>query len=153
MPNDTALNAHAFGACSAKANIPTFDRQQTRAGASTSANLSKQRAQYLAKAPVFSGNAHTLYGPLPAMVTLGDTLIDTVSWSASGGLNEAVEIQNAAGQTIWRGMAQAVDDSNFAPVRIGRVAGGGYRVPILDSGRLDITIGRPLRNAYGGRSN
>ena len=152
MPNDTTLTVNATGSCATKATIPTFDRQSTSAGASTSATLIKQRAQYLGKAPVFSGTHHTLYGPLPVMVTLYDTYVDTVSWSGAGGLDEAVEIQNAAGQTIWRGMAQAVDDSNFASVRIGRVAVGGYKVPALDSGRLDVTIGRPLRNTYG-RSN
>lgn len=152
MSSAAIFTASATGSCSVNARlIPTFDRQQTSAGASTFATLIKQRAQYQGKAPVFSGNHHTLYGPLPAMVTLFDTYIDTVSWSGAGGLDEAVEIQNAAGQTIWRGMAQAVDDSNFACVRIGRFAVDGYKVPVLDSGRLDVTIGRPLRHGQAGR--
>jgi hypothetical protein len=146
MPNDTTLNAHAFGAGSAKATIPTLDRQQTNAGASAVANLVKQRMPYVSKPPVFQGDTHTLYGPLPAMITPWDTYIDVVSWSAAGGLDEVVEIQNAAGQTVWRGTSQSLDDSNFACVRVGRVAVGGYKVPTMDSGRLDITIGRIPRN-------
>jgi hypothetical protein len=152
MPNNTTLFANPVGLCTTRATIPTLDRQQTSAGASTVANLVKQRSPYLVKASAFHGDCHTFYGPLPVMVTLYDTYIDTVSWSAPGGLDEVVEIQNAAGQTIWRGTAQALDDSNFACVRIGRVAVGGYKIAVLDSGRLDVTIGRPVRNSYG-RSN
>lgn len=147
MSNDTTLTDNAFGTCSTKGNIPTLDRQATSADASAVANLVKQRLPYVSKPPVFQGDHHTFYGPLPAMVTLMDTYLDTVSWQAPGGVDEVVEIQNAAGQTVWRGVAQALDDSNFACVRVGRLAVGGYKVPVLDSGRLDVTIGRGPRNA------
>jgi hypothetical protein len=147
---DPTLNVNAMGSCSTKANLPTFDREQTSAGASVVANLVKQHLPYMSKPPVFQGDHHTLYGPLPALVTLMDTYIDNVSWSGAGGLDEVVEIQNAAGQTLWRGVAQAVGDSNFASVPIGRVALGGYKVSALDSGRLDVRIGRSPRNVYSG---
>jgi hypothetical protein len=104
MPNDTTLTDNATGACSTKARlIPTFDRQQTSASASTSASLVKQRLQYLGKTPVFSGGSHTLYGPIATAITYGDAWIDTMSWNAAGGADEVVELRNASGQTIWRG--------------------------------------------------
>ena len=151
--SDTTMSANSVCACTTRASIPTFDRQLTSASASTSASLVKQRAPYLVQAPRFTGNTHTLYGPLPAMVTPWDTWIETVTWNQPGGLDETVEIQNAAGQTIWRGVAQTLDDSRFTCVKVGRLAVGGYKVPVLDSGRLDVVIGRPLRNATGGSSN
>ena len=151
MATDTTFSATPVCACSIRASIPTFDRQATKAAASTGAQLVKQRADYLTKPPAFSGNIHTLYAPLAVMITPWDTYINSVSWQGAGGLDEAVEIQNAAGQTIWRGMAQAVDDSHFACVTVGRLAIGGYKVPVLDSGRLDVQIGRTLRNAPGGQ--
>ena len=149
--NDTTMGASAACVCAVRANIPALDKQSTKVSASTSAQLGKQRAQYLGKPAVFCRDAHTFFRPVPGLITPWDTWIDSVSWSGAGGLDEAVEIQDAAGQTIWRGMAQAVDDSSFALVKVGRWAKGGYKISTLDSGRLDVTVGRPLRNA--GRSS
>jgi hypothetical protein len=145
--SDSTLAVTATGSCSTKGNLPTLDRQQTSAGVSTAAALVKQRPPYLAKAPLFQSGIHTFYRPIAGLVVPWDCWIDSVSWSAPGGLDEIAEIQNAAGQTLFRGVAQALDDSRFASVKIGRFAKGGYTVTTLDSGRLDVFVGRPLRNA------
>ena len=142
--SDTRIAASAFAACSVvrACLTPTFDDQRTSAGLSLAANLVKQRLPYVSKPPVFSGTVHSFYGPLPGLVTAFDTWIDAVSWQEPGGLDEVMEIQNAAGQTLFRGVAHELDDSNFACVRVGRMAKGGYKVPVLDSGRVDVHVGR-----------
>ncbi|HVO69478.1 MAG TPA: hypothetical protein VMT24_05505 [Aggregatilineaceae bacterium] len=145
--SDTTMSASSVCACTTRATIPTFDRQQTSASASTSAWLSKQRGPYLTKAPVFQDGAHTLYGPNTGLVTGWDVWIESISWTAPGGLDEVVELKDGAGATIWRATAQALDDSNFAFVKISRLVRGGYSVPTLDSGVLLVKVGRSLRNA------
>jgi len=154
MSDNNALSASAVCACSiSKAYlIPAFDRQSTKGICSTAANLTKQKPSLLGMPPSFVGNNCMLYAPVPGLITGYDQWISTISWSGMGGVDETVEVQNAAGQTIWRGVAQAVDDSNFSCVKVDRLAAGGYKVPVMDSGRLDVNVGRPLRNGIGGRS-
>jgi len=148
MPTDTSMSATAVCVCAARATIPQFDRQQTSVTASCSASLVKQRAPYLVAAPRFIGNTQaTLYGPLPGLIWPWDVWVESISWNSPGGIDEVAEIRDGSGATIWRGVAQVVDDSNFSNVKIQRFARGGYAVPVLDSGRLDIQLGRTLRNA------
>src|SRR5690242_19460768 len=98
--NDTTLSATPICVCTTKGNIPTFDRQQTSASASTSASLVKQRAPYLVAAPRFVSNSQaTLYGPLPGLIWPWDLWIESISWNAPGGADEVAEIRDGFGVT------------------------------------------------------
>ena len=135
MPSDTTLTAHAVGSCStgelAFLYGPLAPPPPLRAG----------------KANSFTGDVHEISVPLTAMITLGDTFIDELTWTGMTAGGHAVELRNARGQVIRRLVASQANDSNFTGVKVGRVADGGYQVPVLDSGTLLVTLGRRPRNA------
>ena len=167
--------AQTAGKVRVKATIPQFDVQRTSGVAKTNAptlsdmpilraaaiclcstgQLARLYGRLAESSPTavrsnqYVGNAHRIVTPLAFPMTTNDVFIDSYSWTGMLGAGHIMEIQDARGGTIERGVSQQASDSNLAHVSVKKFVAGGYLVPTLDSGVLVVTLGPLSGNARG----